>query len=246
MEGKQPPLNDYETYNPERPERKPRGCLFYGCVTVAVIGLLVLLLLGAGAYYGYRIAKDFVQEYTEDAPVPVPVVAMPEGERQAVEERVKAFKEALKAGKPAEPLVLTADEINALIAAFPGWKGRVAVDLSGDNIRAEVSIPLESFGFPANVLFPGKYLNGIATLDVRIEKDELVVTIESLEVKGKPVPDDVIKVLRNDNFGLEARNPTNAPMLARIESIVIKDGKLIVTPKPLPVAKPAEAAKKDP
>jgi hypothetical protein len=246
MEGKQSPYSDYETYNPERPERKPRGCLFYGCMTIAVLGLLMLILLGAGAYYGYRLAKDFVQEYTEDSPVPVPIVVMPEGELKAVEDRVKAFQEALKAGKATEPLVLTADEINAQIAAIPGWKGKLAVDFTGDKIRGEVSIPLESLGFPANVLFPGKYLNGNATLAVRIEKGELFVTIESLEVRGKKVPANVIEVIRNDNLGREAKNSTNAPLLARIESITIKDGKLIITPKPTPAAKPTEEAKKAP
>jgi hypothetical protein len=234
MEGKPPPFAEYETFSPEPPQRKPRGCLFYGCLTVAILALIAVLLVGAGAYFGYRAVEEFVQEYAEDAPKPVPVVELPAEEVEAVQERIKKFRDALSAGKPTEPLVLTAAEINSLIAEVPVLEGRLAVDFAGDKVRGQVSLPLDALGFPANVLFPGKYLNGNAEFRVGIEDGELVVRLESLEVKGKRVPDTFVATLRTENLAREANTPANAPHVAKIKSIEIKDDKLIISPKPPP------------
>jgi hypothetical protein len=244
MEDKTTPYGDQEAFTPEPPARRPRGCLFYGCLTVAILALIAIILVGTGAYLGYRAVEEFVQEYADDVGKPVPVVELPAEEVEAVQERIKKFRDALAAGKATDPLVLTADEVNSLIAEQPWLPGKLALEFAGDKVRGQVSIPLESLGFPANVLFPGKFLNGNAEFSVGLDGDQLVVKLESLEVKGKHVPDNYVATFRAENLARGANTPANAKHVARLKSIEIKDGKLIISPKPQPEA-PGPAPAKD-
>src|SRR5947209_5147100 len=100
----------------DQPEaRKGHGCFFYGCITAIVLAVLLVAAVLFTGYYFYRYAIGLAKEYTETAPTKLPEVDMPKEERASLHERLKAFKEAVNARKPTEPLVLTADDINALI-----------------------------------------------------------------------------------------------------------------------------------
>ncbi len=227
---------------PPEPERKPRGCLFYGCIVAIVIGVLVLLVVGFGAWGAYRAASRFVEQYAEDAPAPIPVVERPAPEVDAIKARIDKFGDALAAGAATEPLALSADEINALIASVPEFKGLAAVDFAGDKFRGKLSLPFERLGFPIGSLFPGKFLNGTATIDARIVDGRPVVTIDAIESKGKAVPDSFLDSIRGQNLmeGIEKDSKANQAV-GRLESIAVKDGKLVLTPKP--PGKPNEPAK---
>ena len=48
---------------------------------------------------------------------------MPAEKRQALKDRVEAFRKAVEAGTPTEPLVLTSDDLNALIEENPTIEG---------------------------------------------------------------------------------------------------------------------------
>jgi hypothetical protein len=236
-----PPLDAGPVF-PNEPEKKQRGCLFYGCIVAAVLVGLVGLLVGLASWATYRAASQFVQQYAEDAPAPIPVVEKPAPEVDAIRARIDGFSEALAAGKATGPLELSADDLNAIIAATPEFKGLVALDFSGDAIKGKVSLPLSRLGFPVGTLFGGKYLNGVATIDARVEDGRWVVTLVGLEARGKPVPDSVLASLRGQNL-LNDLDPNSdvAKSAAHIESIAVKGGKLIVTPKP--PGKPDEPAK---
>ena len=58
--------------------------------------------------------------------------------------RLGVFGQALRNGQPAEPLVLTEDEVNVAIQSHPDWamlKGRIHVTLSGDEAGGKISMP---------------------------------------------------------------------------------------------------------
>ena len=105
-------------------------------------------------------------------------------------------------------------------------RDKVHVDVEGDKVKGQVSFPLEGIGLPA---FKGRYLNGKATLKVSLEDGFLRVTLDALEVKGKPVPATFIDQLRTKNLAEDAsRNPENAEAIRKLESIQVKDGKVII------------------
>lgn len=218
---------DDETSPRYEPTRKKRGCFFYGCIGAIVVAVIGLILLGVLIFFIYRGINEFVKQYGEDAPRMIPVAELPPEELKALKDRVATFQGALEAAKPTEPLVLTSPEINALIDQNSQFKGVIAADITSDKVRGQVSFPLDRFGFR------GKYLNGAATFDVRIDNGLLLVTLDTLEVKGKQVPEETMSKLRMENLAKDfGKDPKDAKQIAQIDKIEVKDGKLIITPKP--------------
>jgi hypothetical protein len=217
---------------PYEASRKPRGCVFYGCIISIVIAVLLALLIGFLIYTAYRLATKFINEYGEDVPAPIPVAVLPADKLEDLKSRVTRFQESLQNAAATEPLVLTADEINALIDSIPFYKGVIAVDLDGDKIRGKVSFPCERIGIR------GKYLNGTATFKVKVDDGRLEVRVDSAEVKGKPISEEDLAKLREENLAKDTNtDPEKAHVIRRIDRIEVKDGKLIIYPKPLPEPK---------
>ena len=76
--------------------------------------MLMMILIGIAIFVGYRFLAQQIDQYTSTSPVELPKLEMPAEQRQAVKERFDAFKKAVDAETPIEPLVLTSDDLNAL------------------------------------------------------------------------------------------------------------------------------------
>lgn len=206
--------------------QKGRGCFFYGCLT-----LVILLLVGAvGTYFAARYAINKVlTTYTDTKPITLPRVEVSTREAESLQARVKAFQTAFKAGAGVEPLVLTEREINALIATSPDlkqFKDKVYVAIAGDQIKGQISIPLETIGLSK---LQGRYLNGAGAFKVTLENGVLIVTLQSLQVKGKEIPEQFLAQIRKENLAKDVyRDPKNAEFIGKLESIVVKDGRIMV------------------
>ena len=87
-------------------------------------GVALGILVAVGIYIVYRFLNRLVDEYTATAPRELPKVEMPAEQRQALKDRVEAFRKAVEEGTPTEPLVLTSDDLNALIEEKPDSRGR--------------------------------------------------------------------------------------------------------------------------
>ena len=100
--------------------------------------------------------------------------------------------------------------------------------MEGDKIGGDISIPLEFLtGF-----YKGNYLNGSAEFTVTLANGRLMVFLESAVVNEKPLPEDFMKGFRGTNLAEELHNdPDVGPILEKIKSIEINDGRLIITPK---------------
>ena len=211
------------------PAAKPRrGCFFYGCISGLVLLVMVLGLLMAGLHY----VRKMVNQYTDTKPMELPAVQMSQGEIDKLKQRFEAFQQAVREQRPANPLELTADDINALIASGPerqALKGRFYVSLEGDQLKGQVSMPLQEVGLS---MFKGRYLNGSATFNLSFRNGALSVSPQTVTVKGKPLPEVYMQQIRTENL---AANLTNEPkavaVLQGLQDIQIKEGKLIVVPK---------------
>lgn len=206
------------------PPTKGRGCFFYGCLT-GVVAMLLLLLL---AFFTARYFQKKLSDYTDTQPVALPRVEMPDGEFKELQARVKAFGQALDQGKPAEPLVLTEREINALMGNSDAHKqlaDHVHVTLEGNEVKGQISLPLSRLGW----IGKGRYLNGEASFNVSLENGVLIVTAREVRVKGKPLPEAFMSKLRQENLAKEAyKDPKNAEALRKLEQLKIEDGKAIL------------------
>lgn len=246
------PTNDPEfyqapKYTPEanQPPRQ-RGCFFYGCIIATILMVMVLVLIGAGGYLAWRAITGAIEQYTATAPRELPKVDVPADQREALKKRAAEFRKAVEEGKSASPLVLTGDDLNVLIEEEPDFaqlKGKVYLKIEGDELKGQVSIPLEAFAqVPGFGMLKGRYLNGEADLKASLNNGILLVTLDSMEVNGKRVPEEMMTNIRQKNLAEDAyKNPKHAEILHKLESIDIKDGKMTIKVK----AKPDEATGKE-
>jgi len=234
-------------FTPEPPQALPkqRGCFFYGCIIASILAVLMAIVLGVGAFFLYRLAARAIDQYTSTTPLELPKVNMPAEERQSLHERVSAFRKAADASTPTEPLVLTSDDINALIDDDPDMKGVLHVKLEGSEVKGQVSLPLDKLNVG---MVRGRYLNGEAEFKVSLADGALKVTIDSIEVNGQKAPDEFIAGLRQQNVAAEFnKNDKTAQTMRKIESLEVKDSKVILKVRARgAVAPESPATKKEP
>lgn len=219
------PNNPYATGFAPEPPPKTRGCFFYGCIIAVVLAVLAFLSFVALMFVLYYYANRMVHEYTATAPVKLPQVSMDDDQRKAIDDRWKAFTANVEKGEAAE-IVLTADDINALLSENPQIKGKAYITLKGDQVSSQLSWPLDDFGFP---LWKGRYLNGNASLTVTMNNGLLDIRIKSIEVNGKTPPPDVLVKLGRENIIKNVKFDQDAyAKMQQVEKLEIKDGKVFI------------------
>jgi hypothetical protein len=191
----------------------------------------MLLMLG-GLFLGYLSFRKMVINYTDTAPLPLPVVQISPEDIKKLHERVDDFDKALKEHRAAAPLELTGDDINALIATSSGgqsWTGKVYVTIEGEQIKGQVSVPISQIGLP---IFRDRYINGSATFKVSLRDGALHVYAQDITVKGKAVPTVYMQQIRQTDLAQSSMNdPNTRSEFERYEEIKIENGKFIIIPK---------------
>jgi hypothetical protein len=207
-----------------------------GCGKYIAIGCGSLLLLAViGGFFIYRGIKGFISDvtakYTETTPLELPSVDVSDEEAEAVLKGVSTFTEALEQQGAPAPLVLTSQDINILIHRHPDWKelaGKVHVTIKEDEIHGQISIPLDNVAD----MFKGRYLNGSAVFRLGMAAERLLVFMDSTEVGDEPLPEELMKTLREKNLAEDINKKPDTDILQRLDSIAVKDGALTIVPKP--------------
>jgi hypothetical protein len=214
------------------PRKSGRGCFFYGCLTSIILVILVVV----GGYLGVRwwFNKQVIA-LTDDRPMALPEVQFTREEADAVRERVDTFSKAVEADEPAEPLVLTGQELNMLIATVPDLeliRDRVHFDIQEDRVKGAISIPVETIPFKWLQKHKGRYLNGAAELNASLSNGVFQVTLQSLEVKGKPLPEQVMTGLRQQNLARDFyKSEEGIQLLQKLDSITVSDDRITIAPR---------------
>ena len=178
--------------------------------------------MAIGAYVTYRSLLAGIERYTDISPDSLPEVTLSPGNRKNLYGRMAAFRTALENRRPAAPLTLTADELNALVAVAPGLSGKVRTEIEGDKVRAQFCLPLEDLGFPQ---MHGRFLNGTSLLNLSIVDGELVVSPQNIEVRTGQLPEAVMARLRKANLArLAFRDKRVANSLRRLSSVEVRQG----------------------
>jgi len=205
-----------------------RGCFFYGCIS----GALLLLVMLVGAILGLRYFKRMVTEFTDTRPAVMPAVPLSPEQVSQVEQRFESFRDSVRAGKTVQPLELNSDEVNALILTntdFQPLKGKLYITLEDSSVKGRISLPMEEAGLKA---FHGRYLNGTGTFDLSARDGIVRLTAQSLQIKNRAVPEGYMEKIRLQNLAKDINNdPRTAAALNWIKNIEVKDGKLIVVPR---------------
>src|SRR5215469_3377180 len=126
----------------EPPPKRRMGCLAKSCIIILVLAILLVVIGIGGTFWGVR------HVYLSDKPVAIPqasapsetgtvtpggpsTATSPSEASAAVRERLDTMKEAARAHERTE-VVLTAADINALIAANRKSSGMASVGIDGN------------------------------------------------------------------------------------------------------------------
>lgn len=230
-------MND-QTVPPQKP--KGRGCFFYGCLTMVILFLVVAI----GGYFAARaMVNSFVAKYTDTTPMELPIVELSKTEMEELDRRLATFKDGVEADKSVPALVLRADEINALIQRNAEMKSKVSIGFEDDQVKGKISLPLGEWNVPIiRRWLKGRYLNGTAGLKPTLQNGVLIVTLQSVEVKGQAIPADILASLKNRNLAETFYSDSKtADVMSRLASIEIKDGKVTIKPRTKEGASPPTA-----
>jgi hypothetical protein len=223
-------MNDPIQYQAVQEKRFPWGCLLGGCLSVM---LLVVIGIGASIYAGMSFYYSQVNKYTASQPAVLPIQEYTEEQSDAVQKRFDDFKAALEKGETPEALVLTADDINALLSQVEELKGKIYVSIEDGEISAQAS-------FPADFVPGGKgrFFNGRISLKASLENGILIVNLEDAEVNGEPVPEQFLSGMREENLAKDAyKDKKTVEFLRKFEKLTIEDDKIILVPaKPKPTS----------
>jgi len=207
--------------------KRPRGCFFYGVLAA----LIVFGLIMGAAFVGLHLAKRLLNQFTDTKPAPLPVVQVSPAESAELQNRVRAFRQAVDRGFPTQPLALTAKDINVLLATdkdFQAFRGKLYVTIESNEVQVQVSAPMEDLGM---AMFAGRYLNGTGTLTASLQDGKLQVTLQSLTAKGRPMPEPYMKKIRQQNLAQSVNNDAQGKTaLQRLETVEIRDGRLLIVP----------------
>jgi hypothetical protein len=227
------------------PARKKRGCFFYGCLTLVILTLLVCVAGFFAVRYALNRFTALIEQYTDAAPAALPPAELPAGDYEGLQGRLAEFQEVLEGRKDGPPLTLTSAELNALIAnhaMMKEWKDRLRVAIDGDQVKAQLSLPLDRVaGLPFLSRLKGRYLNGSAVLKASLEDGLLDIHMVSLEAKGVRPPEEVMSRLRAENLAKDVQyQPEIAANLRKLNSLEVQDGVIMLRAKPPPASAPAE------
>ena len=232
MAGQNTTHDQYSTGDGLPQQQKTRsGCWMYGGIGC----LIVVIAAIVGGYFAYKgvtgLLSEMTEKYTAAEPMDLPTVDASAAEIANVLDRVDSFTNAFQGDDLPGPLTLTSRDINILINNHPKWKdlaGKAYVTIEGDQVKGEISMPLGEVG----KMFEGRYLNGSASFRIEMEPGRLFLFLDSAEVGGEKLPKEIIKALSEKNLAEETNErPDVAEILKKIESISVKDGSLIISPK---------------
>jgi hypothetical protein len=226
---------------PPAPESSGRGCFFYGCLAAVILMFIGCLTILGGGYLMMNKVANTIIEYTEAEPMELPEVEISDQAWEELETRVNEFGAAVDAGQPAAPLVLTADDLNALVERHPQFamvKDQLYFEIEDDTVNSQISmmIPQAVADLPLiGKKIAGRYFNGTCELSVSLRGGNLDVRIQSGSVKGEPIPPEILTNLRNENIADDflQNNPEAQNYLMNFDSIEIEDGLITIVPRNL-------------
>ena len=218
-------MEETPSYAPGANQSKGCGCFVWGII------ILMVVIGGSctGLLYWLKGNLDrAVEQFADNSPSDIPELKVDPATEQAVVTKIQQFNDQLSSGAATDVLVLTSSDVSILtnyyLKTLPSINGRIEV--VGNNVVAKISISLENF------FYPGKWLNGTASLRIVATEGVLIVRLTSLKTAKGELPPELMKQLETLNFAQDAgKDPKTAAFLQKVKEINVADGKITIIPK---------------
>lgn len=205
---------------------KKRGCLFYGCLSLIIVALLVVTVGILGYFFVKRTAEGWMRDYTDVAPARLERVEYSREETAVLQRKVAEFQKALESGTNLVELTLTAEDLNALISAQRELKDKLFVRIDNDQVRGDISMPLSDMG---PLKLGGRYLNATVAFNIVLTNGVLDVRLRDAKVNEKPLPAMILSELKKNNLAQDLqKDPRSAADVAQFDTIQVTNGAVVL------------------
>ena len=185
------------------PPKRGIGCFGKSCLLLIVLAILFVVVGVGGTYWGVRhvylsdkpapIGQTTAPTHTSEATPGEASVAVPTEKSAEVRQRFDTMKKAARAHQVDE-VELTAEDINALIAANRKSNGTASVGINDTALQAQFSIPLERLDVPFRSAFGlnDRYLNATATIVAPPGTNATTVQLSDVKLNGHEIPSGLL------------------------------------------------------
>ena len=210
------------------------GCFAKGCLTVLIVGFILIAGVIGGTWYLY---VKTVDNLTSPAPADVQVEPPSESQFQTAENSMERLRKAIANNKETT-VEFTAADLNALFARdpdFQDWRGRIRIEIADSTMTIALSAPLNSIPLPR---MKNRWFNGTARFSFTYEAGTFSFDIKSAEAGGHHVPDIFLSSSAissfnesmNRSFRDELRNnDRGSEFWNHVKTMSLEGDKLVVT-----------------
>jgi hypothetical protein len=209
------------------------GCFAKGCLTVLIIGFV---LIAGGIGTTWYLYVRMVNNLTSPAPADVQVAPPSESQFQAAENSMERVRTA-GANNKETTVEFTAADLNALFARHPDFedlRGRVRIEIADSTMTIAVSAPLRSIPLPR---MKKRWFNGTARFSFTYDSGAFRFDIKSAEAGGHQVPDiflssfDFDESMNRDFLNELRSNDHDSEFWDHVKTMRLVGDKLVVTTK---------------
>lgn len=225
------------------PPKSGMGCFARGCLALIIVLVAIVVVGGGGAWWIYsRVVNGFTADRAANVAIdePAPVVI------QQARSRLQQLQDAVR-NRTDSTITFSAADLNALIAhepSFANLRGKVRVNIPGDEMILDLSAPLDTVPLPK---FKGRWFNGRSQFGFNYDGTDFFFSARALEANGRRIEASGNSAFTssflqsfssgftrsfNESFHKGQRNNLQShEFWDRIKSMSIKSGQLVVETK---------------
>ena len=208
------------------------GCFAIGCLTLLIIGFVLIAGVIGGTWYVCRKAAD---KLTSSQKVDLGLVPPDEAQVRNAEKLVTRVKTAIATGQETT-VAFTAADLNALIDRDPDFsdlRGRVRIDIADSIMTVRMSAPLDEFPWSR---LKERWFNASASFSFSYASEKFRVDLRSAEANGHQLPDEFYSSFSsafdqgfNEGFQEQVRKNHNSEFWDHIKTMSLEGDKVVVT-----------------
>jgi hypothetical protein len=216
----------------EQPTSKS-GCIWKGCL-IAALGSVAVAGMGLAAlFYLYVVVVD---RLTSAQPQNLTLAAPSPGQYQTAKLALERFRSAVAANRE-ETIEFTADDLNALIAQHPdfrGARGRARLGIADSAATLDLNVPIGAVAMPR---LKGRWCNGSIRFTLDYEFDQFKIEPSLIRMGGWRVPGWLLSTSFSSSFSQSFSNgyrqtlqkdPRGAAFWKHIKKMTLDHDKLVV------------------